>query len=69
MKKETKKPRVFCGVTDMDDNPVHMTEEEKNAFVKMCSCNGEYDVIFCEASPMKQPVDFINALTDLDEKT
>lgn len=45
-----KKPLIICGVTDMEGNAVKKTKEEQEAFIKMMSNNGEYDVIFDETN-------------------
>jgi hypothetical protein len=44
------KPIIICGVTNIDGTPAKRTKEENDAFVKMMSDNGKYDVIYDETN-------------------
>lgn len=41
------KPIIFCGVNDMDGNPVKMSKEEQEEFTKKVA-GDEFNAVFCE---------------------
>ncbi len=46
-----KKSVIICGVTDMDGNPVKLSEEEKNEFTKKVA-GDDYIAVFSEEKPI-----------------
>jgi len=56
----SKKPLVYCGVIDlMTNEPVKMTDEQKEKFTKMCSNSGEYNAVFCEDDSIPKTMELI----------
>lgn len=47
MNKNLDKPIVFCGVLDMNGEPVKMSKEEQEQFTKKVS-GDEFNAVFCE---------------------
>lgn len=49
MKRKTNKNpirTIYCGVEDSDGNPVKMSKEQEEEFIKNMSCNGKINVVF-----------------------
>lgn len=50
--KRKKKPirTIYCGVEDSDGNPIPMSKEKEEEFIKNMSCDGQYNVVYCKDS-------------------
>lgn len=62
MKTKERKPIVYCGVCDSDNNPVKMSKKEQANFIKMMSDGGKKEVIFCEDDLIPKTMSVIAAL-------
>jgi len=62
------KRKIYCGVTDMDGNPVALTEEQEKRFVESMSNGGKNDVIFCKTNAIPKMVQATAAIMTLNKK-
>jgi hypothetical protein len=67
-KKKEKKRTIYCGVQDMDGNPVALTEEQEKRFVENMSNGGKYNVIFCRTNEIPKMVQATAAIMTLNKK-
>jgi hypothetical protein len=68
MNNEKRKPRIICGVTDMDGAPVKKTKEEIEQFTSMMSNDGEYEVNYDETNTIPKAMSILAGLTYLIDK-
>ena len=56
------KRTVFCGVTDADNNPVKLSEEDEKKFIESMSNGGEFDVVYCGDNAIPKTMELIAAI-------
>jgi hypothetical protein len=67
MKKKEKRT-IYCGVEDMDGNPVKLSDEARERFIKNMSNNGELNVVFCETNAIPKMMQAVAAVMTTNNK-
>ncbi len=67
-KKKEQKRTIYCGVEDMDGNPVTLTEEQEKRFVENMSDGGKNNVVFCRTNAIPKMMQNVAAIMTLNKK-